>query len=152
MLSERRTYAFDASNLRAEGGFDEQGRPELRLTLSLNFGLRDQRRVALDGTVRTIDPEGRAALMAPGGGMVLPAADPRTSILVGVDGRPVARLPFPAQACGNGWPDWNGWCRYSADGRRLLMPAREEGPEGAPRRGGLTLHAIPSGAPAAPRQ
>lgn len=119
----RQIYAFETNSFHAIGAVDEQGRSEVRLALSSSTGGQEDRRVAADGTMRVIDAAGRANLAAPGGGMIVPGETEATSILVDGNGRPVARLPFPAQRCGNGWPSWSGYCRISADGRRWLVPS-----------------------------
>jgi hypothetical protein len=99
--ADRSTYDFETQNLRLVGASDEQGRPELRLALSFphEHGLpkREDRRVALDGTMRLIDAKGRAQLDPPGGGLVLPIGE-TTSPLVDADGRERARLPFRPSA------------------------------------------------------
>lgn len=64
------------------------------------------------------------------------------SLLIDVSGRAVARLPFRALICGDGWARWG--CPVSADGERWLIPAtslrtgeREE------QRAGLTMYRVP---------
>lgn len=147
LRENRAIYAFTAGNLRVDGGVDERGRPELRLSVFQEPGEREQRRVSPEGAMRVIDGAGRANLGPPGGGLILPDGE-GASLLIGRDGRPVARLPFHAQMCGSGWPDWRGWCRISADGRRWLVPAHSrvdgEGYGGEVRRAGLSLYELPS--------
>ena len=135
----RRIYRFEAENVRAAGGLDEQGRPEIRLALLHG----EDRRVAADGTMRVIDSGGRANLDPPGGGLIVPEGNNSTSLLVDADGRKAARLPFAAQLCGKGWPAWMADCRVSADGRRWLVPARSGTEAGGEQRLGLTLYEIP---------
>jgi hypothetical protein len=150
MTSGRRIYAFTADNLRVDGGVDESGAPELRLTVTHGVGKPpDQRRVSIEGKARSIDPQGRANLLAPGGGMLLPRGDGKASILIDAAGREAALLPFPAHACGNGWPDWWGWCRISADGTRWLVPAPIAATDGRQDHR-YTLYAVPLRPGAAP--
>lgn len=139
----REIYAFETSHVAAVGGRDEQGRPEIRMALTSGTGEREQRRVAADGSARLIDAQSRAGLTAPGGGMILPGADAATSLLVDRAGRPVVRLPVPAQVC------VYGPCPISADLRRWLLPSLSpvEGGEEDDRRLGLTLYEIPVLAP-----
>lgn len=108
--------------LRAVGGVDEQGRPEIRVWRSVSSGRWEQLRLGMDGATRVIDSAGRASLSAPGGGMILPGAEEGSSLLVDIAGRPVAGLPFRAQICGAGWPGWQRGCPASSDGRRWLVP------------------------------
>lgn len=141
----RAFHAFGSDNLRAVGGVDEHGRPEVRLALHHGGRPGEDRRVTLDGTVRVIDKEGRANISEPGGGLLMPI-DKENSLLVDIDGRQVVRFPFHAQRCGNGWPNWSGFCRFSADGRRWLVPVR--GPRAADsevQSSGLTLFDVPVG-------
>lgn len=140
LVSGKAIHDFKNDNLRAFGAADEQGRPEVRLTLIEGERKREQRRVGLDGRMRVVDPEGRANLLAPGGGLIL-WVDESSSLLVDAGGKMVARLPFVSQACGQGWPDWTAGCRFSGDGRRWLLPLRPK--DESEKRGGLTLYEIP---------
>jgi hypothetical protein len=146
----RRIYEFEAETLRALGAFDEQGRPEIRLALFLGEPGREQRRedrrVSIDGAMRVIDPKGRANLNPPGGGLILPGEAAGTSLLIDSHGQAAARLPFSAQACGDGWPSWTGYCRISADGRRWLVPVSQpvQGGSEQDERVGLTMYGLPA--------
>ncbi|HEX8127094.1 MAG TPA: hypothetical protein VF548_16080 [Allosphingosinicella sp.] len=140
LVSGKAIYDFRSDHVRAFGAVDEAGRPELRLVLTQGGSKHEHRRVGLDGRARIVDAEGRSNLMAPGGGLILPV-DVTSSLLIDVRGKPVARLPFSSQSCGNGWPDWTGGCSFSADGRRWLLPLR---PEESEKRGGLTLYELPA--------
>lgn len=134
------------STPRGIGGVDEQGRPEFRVTRPTNLSSREQIRIGMDGVVRMIEPSGRASLLAPGGGMILPGAGRGDSILVSASGQAVARLPFPAQVCGNGWPGWSFPCPVSPDGSRWLIPVSTSSrtDEREVHRLGLTLFALPA--------
>lgn len=141
-------YRFEASNQSAVGGVDAQGRPEIRLSLNFDGGRRETRIVGLDGTARTIESVPAANISPPGGGMILPTGNGGTSLLVNAAGREIARLPFAPLACGNGWPTWSGWCRYSADSRRWLVPFDAlSGSDTQNHDSGLTLYAVPDGTP-----
>ena len=147
MLSGRTVYRFEGGhNLRLDPGIDEQGRPEIRLTLHREGGA-GQQRVSLDGAMRVIDANGRANLAPPNGGLILPGTTEDTSVLVDRTGREVALLPFAAQRCGNGWPSWMGYCRVTADGEKWLLATdlRQEGDDPEDRRSGLTLYRILAG-------
>jgi|GEM_PF-4499350 len=142
-------YRFEADNQKTLPGVDEQGRPEFRLALRFSWPQRaEDRRVSLDGVARIIDSGGRANLAPPGGGLVIPAIAGDASMLLDAAGRPVALLPFRAQTCGNGWPTWTEFCRFSADGRRWLVPAtrtsRGEPGDDDTQQLGLTLLELPS--------
>jgi hypothetical protein len=142
-LATRRTiHSFEASSLRAVGAVDEQGRPEIRLALNLEPNRRESRRVAIHGSMRVVDPAGRANLSAPGGGMVL-AVGENESVLVDAAGRQVARLPFDAQSCGWGWPTWTGGCRFLGDRRKWLVPSETVSENGPKEKMQLTLYAVP---------
>lgn len=140
LLSGKAIYDFKNDNLRAFGAADEEGRPELRLALHQGWQKDEHVRVGLDGNMRVVDARGRANLLAPGGGLILPV-DEASSLLIDARGKAVARLPFPSQSCGNGWPDWTGGCRFSGDGRRWLIPLRPR--DESEKRGGLTLYQLP---------
>lgn len=131
--------------LRAVGGVDEHGGAEIRIWRSAGEGRWEQVRMGLDGSERMIDPQGRARVSTPQGGMILPDQDNRGSLLVDVAGRPVARLPFRAQICGNGWPAWQRGCPVSADGRRWLVPvwSSTRSSDGDVNRTGLAVFSIP---------
>lgn len=142
LATRRMIHSFEASSLRAVGAVDEQGRPEIRLALSLQPNRRESRRISVEGTMRVIDAAGRANLSAPGGGMVL-AVGENVSVLVDATGREVARLPFDAQSCGWGWPSWTGGCRFSGDKRKWLVPSETVAENGSKEKLQLTLYAVP---------
>jgi hypothetical protein len=139
-VSGKGVHDFKNVNLRAFGAADEEGRPEIRLALYQGDNRREHRRVGLDGRMRVVDPSGRSNLLAPGGGVILPL-DESSSLLVDSRGKAAARLPFPSQSCGDGWPGWAENCRFSGDGRRWLLPLRPR--EEKEKRGGLTLYEVP---------
>jgi hypothetical protein len=143
LVSGKAVHDFKNDNLRLFGAADEEGRPEIRLALYQGEQRREHRRVGLDGRMRVVDSRGRANLMAPGGGLILPV-DEATSLLIDARGKAVARLPFPSHSCGDGWPDWTDGCRFSGDGRRWLLPLRRDD---SVKRGGLTLYELPGPAP-----
>lgn len=142
LVSGKAIYDFKADNLRVFGAADEQGRPELRLTVHHGPHKDEHWRIGLDGTMRVVDSKGRSNLLAPGGGLILPV-DEASSLFVDARGKAVARLPFPSRSCGDGWPDWMGGCRFSEDARRWLLPLR--GLNESEKRGGLTLYELPAG-------
>jgi hypothetical protein len=143
LATGRTIYRFETGQLRAVGALDERGRPEIRLALSIEPNKSESRRVSVDGTMRMIDPQGRANLIAPGGGMVV-AGEGQGSMLIDQTGRAVATFPFHPQSCGNGWPGWQQWCRFSADGRKWLIPSNAFPESRAPdNKTQLTLYELP---------
>ncbi|HEU0133475.1 MAG TPA: hypothetical protein VFR28_01510, partial [Allosphingosinicella sp.] len=141
LVSGKAIHDFQADHVRVFGAVDEKGRPELRLALLRDHQKHEHRRVGLDGRMRVVDSQGRSNLLAPGGGLILPV-DGTSSLLVDRRGKAVARLPFAALSCGNGWADWTGDCRISGDGRRWLLPLRPA--DESEKRGGLTLYELPA--------
>lgn len=141
LISGKAVHDFKNDNLRVFGAADQEGRPEVRLALFQGDRKHEHRRVGLDGRMQVVDAKGRSNLLAPGGGLILPL-DETSSLFVDARGRAAARLPFASQSCGNGWPDWAGGCRFSADGRRWLLPLRPR--DGSEKRGGLTLYELPA--------
>ena len=95
--------------------------------------------------MRIVEPKGKANLLAPGGGLILPV-DESTSLLLDARGKAVARLPFAARSCGNGWPDWTGGCRFSRDGRRWLLPVEPRYGNESDKWSGLRLYELPAAA------
>jgi hypothetical protein len=143
LATRRVIHRFEADGVRAVGAVDEQGRPEIRLQLAIG-NKRSSHRIALDGSMRPIDPAGRANLAPPGGGILLPGGDGQASILVDVTGRSVASFPFPPASCGFGWPSWREWCRFSADGRKWLVSSNALPVDREPdTKAQLTLYALP---------
>jgi hypothetical protein len=122
-LAERRDlHRFEAMNAWAVGALDEQGRPEVRLRLQLDYANRGESlRVAMDGTVRRIEASPNVDLLAPNGGFMFPDWRPETALLADAGGQVVARLPFPPFSCGAGNP-LDASCRVTADRRRWLVP------------------------------
>jgi hypothetical protein len=145
--SRREIYRFAAGNAVAVAGRDERGRPEFRLKLGDVAGDKEDRRVGLDGTVRLIDSRGWANLSPPGGELLIPLAEDKASLLLDAGGAPVARLPFPARTCGNGWPSWREGCAVSADGRKWLVPVETPvAAHGGDQRVNLALYQLPAAA------